>query len=114
VNRLEISYLRCCFCGNSKPIRSKKYDGGRLRLGALTVDPSDYPIVQIRDIQPGPGRGHKGKGQGGWPVTGTLSIVEVVEHPEYADLGLQVKDRLIAIVRSYMKAGIISTDDIMG
>ena len=111
---MEISYLRCCFCGHSRPIRSSKYDGGILRLGALTVDPADYPIIQLREIQPSPGRGHKGKGQGGWPVTGTLSIVEVVEHPEYADLGLQVKDRLIAIVRSYMRAGIISTDDIMG
>ena len=47
-------------------------------------------------------------------MTGTLSIVEVLGDPEYADLGLQVKDRLIAIVRSYIRAGIISTDDITG
>jgi len=111
---LEVSYLKCCFCGNSKPIHSSKYDGGVFRLGALTVAPSDYPIVQIREVQPGPGRGHKGKGQGGWPVTGTLSIVEVLGNPEYADLGLQVKDRLIAIVRSYMRAGIISMEEITG
>ena len=109
---MEVPYLRCCFCGNSKPIHSRKYDGGRLRLGALTVDPSDYPIVQIRDVQPGPGRGHKVKGHGGWPVTGTLSIVEVLGDPEYADLGKQVKDRLTAIVRSYMRAGIISMEDL--
>jgi len=111
---LELSYLRCCFCGNSKPIHSSKYDGGILRLGALTVDPSDYPIVQLREVQPGPGRGHKGKGRGGWPVIGTLSITEVLEDPEYVDLGLQVKDRLIAIVRSYMRAGIISPEEITG
>ena len=80
----------------------------------MTVDPSDYPIVQLREVLPGPGRGHKGKGRGGWPVIGGLSITEVLEDPEYSDLGLQVKDRLIAIVRSYMRAGIISTDDIMG
>ena len=109
---MEVSYLRCCFCGNSKPIHSKKYDGGILRLGALTVDPSDYPIVQLREVLPGPGRGHKGKGQGGLHVTGTLSIVEVLDDPEYADLGLQVKDRLTAIVRSYVRAGIISLEDI--
>jgi len=109
---MEVSYLRCCFCGNSKPIHSSKYDGGVIRLGVLTVDPSDYPIVQIRDIQSGPGRGHKVKGHGGWPVIDTLSITEVLEDPEYADLGLQVKDRLIAIVRSYMKAGIISMEEL--
>ena len=68
--------------------------------------------MQIREVLPGPGRGHKGKGRGGWPVTGTLSIVEVLGDPEYADLGLQVKDRLIAIVRSYMRAGIISPEEI--
>ena len=111
---MEVSYLRCCFCGNSKPIHSGKYEGGVIRLGALTVDPSDYPIVQIREVLPGPGRGHKGKGQGGFQVTGTLSIVEVLEDSEYADLGFQVKDRLIAIVRSYMRAGIISSEDLMG
>ncbi len=47
-------------------------------------------------------------------MTGTLSIVEVLEDPEYADLGLQVKDRLINIVRSYMRAGIISLEEITG
>ena len=109
---MEISYLRCCFCGNSKPIHSDKYHGGILRLGELTVDPSRYPIVQIREALPGPGRGHKGKGRGGWPVIGTLSITEVLEDPEYADLGLQVKDRLIAIVKSYMDAEVISINEI--
>ncbi|MBA7626013.1 hypothetical protein ES703_33447 [subsurface metagenome] len=111
---MEISYLRCCFCGNSKPIHSNKYDGGIIRLGALTVDPSDYPIVQLREVRAGPGRGHKGKGQGGWPVIGTLSITEVLEDPEYSDLGLQVKDRLIAIVRSYIDAGVIAVEEITG
>ena len=109
---MEVSYLRCCFCGNSKPIHSNKYDGGVIRLGALTVAPSEYPIVQIRDIQAGPGRGHKVKGHGGWPVIDTLSITQVLGDPEYADLGLQIKDRLVAIVRSYMKAGIISMEEI--
>jgi len=109
---LEISYLRCCFCGNSKPIYSGKYSGGVIRLGALTTEPSDYPLVQLREVLPGPGRGHKGKGQGGWQVTGTLSIVEVLDEPEYADLGLQVKERLINIVRSYIRAGIISMEEL--
>ncbi len=96
----------------TKPIHSSKYDGGRIRLGELTTDPSDYPMIQLREVQAGPGRGHKGKGQGGWPVVGTLSAVEVFEDPEYRDLGLQVKDRLVAIVRSYMEAGIISLEEI--
>ncbi|GAG60104.1 unnamed protein product, partial [marine sediment metagenome] len=32
----------------------------------------------------------------------------------YADLCLQVKERLVAIVRSYMRAGVISMEEIMG
>ncbi len=96
----------------TKPIHSNKYDGGRYRLGALTTEPSEYPMIQIREVQAGPGRGHKGKGQGGWPVVGTLNVVEVFEGTEYADLGLQVKDRLVAIVRSYMKAGVIDLKEL--
>ena len=111
---MEVEYLKCCFCGHTKPIRSHRYDGGVLKLGSLTVDPSEYPVVQIREVQPGPGRGHKIKGRGGWPVIDTLSIIEVLGDPEYADLGLQVKNRLIAIVRSYMKAGVISMEEITG
>ena len=111
---MEVTYLRYCFCGNSKPIHSSKYNGGILRLGELTVDPVNYPIVQIREALPGPGRGHKGKGRGGWPVIGTLSIIEVLEDPEYADLGLQVKDRLVNIVKSYLQAEVISMDEIAG
>ena len=47
-------------------------------------------------------------------MIGNLSITEVLEDPEYADLGLQVKDRLTAIVRSYMRAGIISMEELTG
>lgn len=111
---MEVSYLRCCFCGNSKPIHSRKYEGGILRLGELTVDPSKYPIVQIREALPGPGRGHKGKGRGGWRTVRELPMGEVIEDPAFSALGIQVKERLIAIVRSYIRAGLIAVEEITG
>ena len=114
VCRLTTPYLRCCFCGRSRPIRSIKYPGGVLKLRDMTIDPAEYPIVQIREVIPGPGRGHRVKGHGGWRTVEELSIAEVMEDPAYEELGLQVKERLVAIVRSYVRAGVISLVELSG
>lgn len=41
-----------------------------------------------------------------------MDIKEALAHPEYRDLAVQVKSRLIGIIRSYIVAGVISLEDI--
>ena len=42
-----------------------------------------------------------------------MTIQDVLEDPECRDLGLQIKDRLIQMVRSYLAAGIMNFDDLL-
>jgi hypothetical protein len=110
---LEIDYVKCLFCGNTKPLHSHR---GTFRPGELEVSPVDFKVIQIRKVLPGPGRGKtetKGFHDGyGFKVVGGFSIVEMLEDPKYRDLALSLKDRLVKIVRSYMEAGVISREEI--
>lgn len=108
-----VTYLKCAFCGMSKPLYSNKYPGGVLTLKDFTVDPSKYPLIQIREALPGPGRGNKEKGVGGFKTVGEISISDMLEDPAYRALGLKIKDRLINIVKSYIEAGIISREELL-
>jgi len=42
-----------------------------------------------------------------------MTIQDMLEDPECRDLGLQIKDRLIQIVRSYLAAGILNFDEFL-
>ena len=109
---MSVGYAKCLFCGMTRPVRSKRYDDGFLQLGDLDVSPSEYPVIQLREIMPGPGRGHKGKGIGGWPVVDSLSMKEALEDDTYGDLASQMRDRLVAIVNDYLRAGIIDISEL--
>ena len=102
----EIAQLACPFCGRSRPL------GSGFSLGELTIPPNQYGIITIRAVGPGPGRGHKGERGEGLRTVARLNIREALEDPEFADIAGQVRDRLVAIVRSYISAGAISMDDI--
>jgi len=105
----EISQLACPFCGRSRPIGHSGFS-----LKAMVIDPSDYGIITIRSVGPGPGRGHKGERGEGLRTVDRLNMGEALENPEFSDIAGQVRDRLITIIRSYMRADIISMDDITG
>ncbi len=104
----EFAQLACLFCGRNRPLSSG------FSLGEMTIEPSQYGIITIREVGPGPGRGHKGERGEGLRTIGRLNIREALEDPQYSDIAGQVRDRLIAIVRSYINAGVISMDEIMG
>lgn len=42
-----------------------------------------------------------------------MTIQDMLEDPECRDLGLQIKGRLIQIVRSYLAAGILNFDELL-
>ena len=104
----EIAQLACPFCGRNRPLRHG------FSLGELTIPPEEYGIITIREVGPGPGRGHKGERGEGLRTVARLNIREALEDPEFSDIAGQVRDRLVAIVRSYIAVGAISMDDITG
>ena len=104
----EIAQLACPFCGRNRPLRHG------FSLGELTIPPKEYGIITIREVGPGPGRGHKGERGEGLRTVARLNIREALEDPEFSDIAGQVRDRLVAIVRSYIAVGAISLDDITG
>ena len=102
----EIAQLACPFCGRNRPLR------GGFSLGELTIPPEEYGVITIRAVGPGPGRGHKGERGEGLHTVARLNIREALEDPEFADIAGQVRDRLVAIVRSYVSVGVISVEEI--
>ena len=104
----EIQQLACLFCGRNRPLKRG------FSLGEMTIAPAEYGIITIREVGPGPGRGHKGERGEGFRTIGRLNIREALEDPQYSDIAGQVRDRLITIIRSYVSAGIISMEEITG
>jgi len=74
--------------------------------------PGDVPIIQLRDIQAGPGRGHKGVRDGGFQLAGELSMAEALQDPAYSDTAEGMRVRLIDLVRDYMALGIIEISEL--
>ena len=78
----------------------------------MVIDPSDYGVITIRSVGPGPGRGHKGERGEGFRTIDRLNMLEALESPEFSELAEQVRDRFITIVRSYLRSGIISMEEL--
>ncbi len=102
----EIHQLACPFCGFNRPI------GSGFSLRSMHIDPSEYGVITIRSVGPGPGRGHKGERGEGFRTIGRLNIREALEDPEFSDLAEQVRSRFITIIRSYIRTGVISMEEI--
>jgi len=102
----EISQLACLFCGRNRPLKRG------FSLGEMTIPPDQYGIITIREVGPGPGRGHKGERGEGLRTIDRLNIQEALEDPQFSEIAGQVRDRLVTIVRSYISAGIISMEEI--
>ncbi len=78
----------------------------------MNIDPSDYGVITIRSVGPGPGRGHKGERGEGFRTIGRLNIREALEDPEFSDLAEQLRERFITIIRSYLRTGVISMEEL--
>lgn len=100
----------CPFCFWNRPLKASE---GGLPLGDFERDPADTPVIQLREVSPGPGRGHKGSGVGGFPVVAELSLAEALEDPAYSELAEEIRSRLIFIIRDYLKNGIININEII-
>ena len=103
--------IRCPFCARSRSLKNKNYPDGVYRLGQLTTPPSDFPLLEIREIIPGPGRGHKGEG-GGFPIVATYSIVELLNNPERAFIAQDILERFKATVKDYIAAGVLDREEL--
>lgn len=110
---IVFDYLLCPFCSWSRLIHSGRYEGGVLQLRDFEIEPADFSIIHIREVLPGPGRGHKGSGVGGFQVVDEMTIQQMLEDPRYRELASQVKRRLIRIVRSYVAAGVIDPEELL-
>ena len=78
----------------------------------MTIDPSDYGLINIRTIGAGPGRGHKGVSGEGFKIIERLNIRDALQDPRFSELAEQIRERFILIVRSYIRAGVIQLNEL--
>ena len=101
-------YLYCVFCGKNTLLN-------RIPLSSFEKFNADWDLLQVREARPGPGRGRKEKGVGGFqlvPERG-MTITEMLESPEHRDYAMGVKRRLLKIVEEYMRIGVISSEELL-
>ena len=100
-------YLYCVFCGKNTLLK-------RIPLTSFEKFNADWDLLQVREARPGPGRGRKEKGVGGFqliPERG-MTITEMLDSPEHRDYALGVKKRLLVIVKEYMRIGVINPEEL--
>jgi len=108
---MTMENIICPFCGQRRGLRSDQYEGGEYRLGELTIPPSEFHLIEIREISAGPGRGHKISGFGGFPVIDTKNIIQMLDSPEYAHIAEQYLYRFKAIFRDYIETGVFDISE---
>ena len=88
-----VEYLACPFCG-------KTVVTSKIRPETLENYSADWEVLQVREAQPGPGRGHKIKGVGGFVIDPfrSMPIAQMLQDSEHRDLAVAVKNRLLKIV----------------
>ncbi len=101
----EIHKLSCPFCGTNRSITPD------FTLREFHIRPTRYGIISIREVRPGPGRGHK-KGGGGFPNIGRMNIVECLASSEYSGLAHQIIERFESIWNDYQLVGIINDEPV--
>lgn len=110
---MVFDYLLCPFCSWSRLIHSSRYEDGILNLREFEIEPSAFNLIQFREPNPGPGRGRRERGFGGFRVVDSLTIIDMMKDPRYRGLAIQIKRRLIKIFRSYLAAGILNIDELL-
>ena len=100
-------YLYCLMCGKNTLLK-------RIPLSSFEKFNAEWDLLQVRKASPGPGRGRKEKGVGGFtlvPERG-MTITEMLDSPDHSDYALGVKKRLLVIVKEYMRIGVISPEEL--
>ena len=95
----------------NKPLRSNRYPTGVFEIPPFDGDPADVAFIMFMQQQAGPGRGRREK-VGGWAKTRELSLGEALEDPEFADLAMNFKAKLISLVRAYLENGVLEIDEL--
>lgn len=107
----EYSYVKCIFCNMNKPFRSTRYPSGTFEIPPWEGDPDSAPFIMFMEQQAGPGRGRREK-VGGWVKTRELSLGEALEDPEFENLAIEFKAKLVSLVKSYLENGVLELDDL--
>ncbi len=102
----------CPLCIWSRIMGSSKHSEEGFVYGDYLGSPAEVPVIQLRNIQAGPGRGHKGEGGGGFSLAGELSLSEALSDPAHSDFAEGLRSRLIDLVRDYVAEGTISPEDL--
>ena len=100
-------YLYCVFCGKNTLMN-------RIPLSSFERFDGDWDLLQVREARPGPGRGMKEKGVGGFQLVPEMgmTITEMLDSSNHRDYALGVKRRLLVIVEEYLRIGVISSDEL--
>jgi len=84
-----VKYLKCPLCHHTIPLERAK-----------VPEDEDFSVLQIREANPGPGRGHSGGG-GGFVKVADLPIWELErERPELAQA---LRERILKIFEKFQK-----------
>ncbi len=104
-----IQYLACNMCGRSGPL-------SRVSLDSFERFDPEWALMHTREAKGSPGRGNRVKGVGGFQlVEGSgISIMEMMDDPEYAPYAEAVKNRVLLIVREYLRVGAITPAEVAG
>lgn len=106
--------LSCAFCGYTTLIDRLEAEDYK----ALTSWSIDWSILQVRNIEGGPGRPAKDPEQrayqmaqrrGGFPIdlASCKSIIEMSKDPQWKELSALVANRVKRVYETYREAGLI-------
>lgn len=100
-------YLYCVFCGKNTLLN-------RIPLSSFERFNADWDLLQVREARPGPGRGRKEKGVGGFQIIPELgsTIMEMMDSEEHRPYAMGVKRRLLVILEEYIRIGMISPEEL--
>jgi len=109
----ETAYIKCPFCFFNKVLYSDKYPDGEYRFEIPILPPSETPLLEIKEAQPGPGRGHKIKGMGGFQVVEELSIVDMLNDDRYSEQAENILRILKNIFTDFINVGLFDIEEFL-
>lgn len=108
---METAYVKCISCRMNKPFRSNSYPTGVFEVPPFEGSPGDSAFIMLMEQSAGPGRGRREK-VGGWTKTREFSLGEALADPEFHDLALDFKSKLVSLVRDYLDRGVITLEEL--